>query len=123
MTQRFPSAGIRFSGFEDHALRLELSCYQLTTNDTEYLAIREDLLLRILEMVKAAGTAFALPSRTVYLTGDLGLDPRKTAETEQKVKQWREHHKLPFPDFDPNKVLGKAKRCFKWTVKKGLWRC
>ncbi len=98
------SAGIRFSGFEDHALRVELSCYLLTTNDAEYLAIREDLLLRILEIVKAAGTGFALPSRTVYLTGDPGLDTRKTAETEQKVKQWREHHELPFPDFDPNEI-------------------
>ena len=98
------SAGIRFSGFEDHALRVELSCYLLTTNDTEYLAIREDLLLRILEIVKAAGTGFALPSRTVYLTGDPGLDSRKTAETEQKVKQWREHHELPFPDFAPNEI-------------------
>ena len=98
------SAGIRFSGFEDHALRVELSCYLLTTNDTEYLAIREDLLLRILEIVKAAGTGFALPSSTVYLTGDPGLDSRKTAETEQKVKQWREHHELPFPDFAPNEI-------------------
>ena len=98
------SAGIRFSGFEHHALRVELSCYLLTTNDTEYLAIREDLLLRMLEIVKAAGTGFALPSRTVYLTGDPGLDSRKTAETEQKVKQWREHHELPFPDFAPNEI-------------------
>jgi MscS family membrane protein len=98
------SAGIRFSGFEDHALRVELSCYLLTTNDSEYLAIREDLLLRTLEIAKAAGTGFALPSRTVYLAGDPGLDPRKTAETEQKVKQWREHHELPFPDFAPNEI-------------------
>ena len=97
-------AGIRFSSFEDHALRVELSCYLLTTNDTEYLAIREDLLLRTLEIVKAAGTGFALPSRTIYLTGDPGLDPRKTAETEQKVNRWREHHELPFPDFDPNEI-------------------
>jgi MscS family membrane protein len=98
------TAGIRFSGCEDHALRVELSCYLLTTNDTEYLAIREDLLLRVFEMVKAAGTGFALPSRTVYLTGDPGLDVRKTAETEERVKQWREHHELPFPDFNPDKI-------------------
>ncbi len=98
------SASIRFTGFEDHALGVDLSCYLLTTNDSEYAAIREDLLLRILEFIKAAGTGFALPSRTVYLTGDPGLDPHKTAETEQKVKEWREHHELPFPDFDPNEI-------------------
>ena len=98
------SAGIRFSGFGDNALGVALSCYLLTTDDTVYLAIREDLLLRILEIVKAAGTGFALPSRIVYLTGDPGLDSRKTAETEQKVKQWREHHELPFPDFAPNEI-------------------
>jgi MscS family membrane protein len=55
-------------------------------------------------MVKAAGTGFALPSRTVYLTNDPGLDPSKTAETEQKVAQWRQHHDLPFPDFDPKEI-------------------
>jgi MscS family membrane protein len=98
------SAGIRFSGFGEFALRVDLSCYLLTTNDTESLAIREDLLLRILEIIKSAGTGLALPSRTLYFTGDPGLDARKTSETEEKVKQWREHHELPFPDFDPKEI-------------------
>jgi MscS family membrane protein len=98
------SAGIRFSGFGEFALRVDLSCYLLTTNDTESLAIREDLLLRILEIIKSAGTGLALPSRTLYFTGDPGLDARKTSVTEEKVKQWREHHELPFPDFDPKEI-------------------
>jgi MscS family membrane protein len=100
------SASIRFAGFNDHALSLAASCYLLTTNDSEYAAIREDLLLRILEIIGAAGTGFALPSRTVYLTGDPGLDPDKKAVTEQKVQQWRDHHELPFPDFNPDEIPG-----------------
>jgi MscS family membrane protein len=98
------TAGIRLFGIEEQGLRVGLSCYLITTNDTEYLAIREDLLLRVLEIVKAAGTGFAFPSRTVYVTGDPGLDPRKTAEAEEKVKLWREHHDLPFPDFNPDEI-------------------
>jgi MscS family membrane protein len=98
------SASIRFSGFDDHALNLASSCYLLTTNDAEYAAIREDLLLRMLEIIGAAGTGFALPSRTLYLTGDTGLDPGKKAATEQKVQEWRDHHEFPFPDFNPDEI-------------------
>jgi MscS family membrane protein len=98
------SASIRFTGFKDVSLGLDASCYLLTTNDSEYAAIREDLLLRILEIVQAAGTGFALPSRTIYMTNDPGIDPQKKIETEQKVKEWREHHEFPFPDFNPNEI-------------------
>jgi len=98
------SASIRFTGFKDVSLGLDASCYLLTTNDSEFAAIREDLLLRILEIVQAAGTGFALPSRTIYMTSDPGIDPQKKIETEQKVKEWREHHDFPFPDFNPNEI-------------------
>ena len=40
----------------------------------EFLAVQEELLLRLLEIVAEAGTAIAFPSRTVYLAG------RETAE-------------------------------------------
>jgi MscS family membrane protein len=100
------SASIRFSGFDGQALTLAASCYLLTTNDSEYAAIREDLLLRILEIIQASGTGFALPSRTLYFTRDRGLDAKKSAETEQKVREWREHGELPFPDFNPSEIPG-----------------
>ena len=94
-------ASIRFANFDNSALRLEIFSYVLTRDANEFNAIREDLLLRIMEIVVKAGTAFAFPSQTVRFSRDPGLDPEKKAAAEQQVQQWRDQHKLPFPDFAP----------------------
>jgi MscS family membrane protein len=80
-------------------LRLEISSYVLTLDSSEFIAIREDLLLRITDIVEKSGTSIAFPSQTTYFSRDSGLDKEKTATAEQQVQQWRDQHKLPFPDF------------------------
>ncbi len=95
------SASIRFASFDNSALRLEIFSYVLTRDATEFAAIREDLLLRIMEIVEKSGSSFAFPSQTVYFSRDSGLDQEKTSAAEQQVQQWRDQHKLPFPDFAP----------------------
>jgi len=96
------SASIRFANFDTSALRLEVSAYVLTRDSNEYAAIREDLLLRIMNIVEKSGTGFAFPSQTLYFSRDSGLDKEKAAAAEQQVQQWRDEHKLPFPDFAPD---------------------
>jgi MscS family membrane protein len=98
------SARIRFSGFLDSSLGLDIFTYILTADMAEFTAIREDLLLRIMDIVAAAGTGFAFPSQTVYLSKDTGLDPQKTEEAAAKVKAWREENQLPFPDFAQTEI-------------------
>jgi MscS family membrane protein len=95
------SASVRFANFDNGALRLEIFSYVLTQAANEFNAIREDLWLRIMEIVEKSGSGFAVPSQTVYFSRDSGLDPEKTAAAEQQVQQWRDQHKLPFPDFAP----------------------
>jgi len=95
------SARIRLAGCDQGVFLLEIFSYVLTSDFAEFTAIREDLLLRIMEIVKQSGTAFAFPSQTLYLGRDQGLDPEKTAIVEKEVGQWREQHELPFPDFTP----------------------
>jgi MscS family membrane protein len=95
------SANIRFSNFDSSALRLEISSYVLTRDSNEFIAIREDLLLRIMDIVGKSGTNFALPAQTLYFSRDPGLDKEKATAAEQQVEQWRDQHKLPFPDFAP----------------------
>jgi MscS family membrane protein len=92
-------ARIRFIGYDNSSLTLEVFCYVLTRDNNEFLAIQEDLLLRIMEIVEASGTAIAFPSRTVYLGRDPGVDKEKAAAVSHEVQQWRENSKLPFPDF------------------------
>jgi MscS family membrane protein len=83
-------------------LRLEISSYVLTRDAVEFAAIREDLLLRIMDIVEKSGSGFAFPSQTVYFSRDSGLDKEKASAAEQQVQQWRDQHKLPFPDFAPD---------------------
>ena len=59
--------------------------------------MREDLFLRIIDIVKTSGTGFALPSQTSYLRRDEGLDERAGQKAESEVRQWRAEGRLPFP--------------------------
>jgi MscS family membrane protein len=93
------SASIRFANFDNSALRLEIFSYVLTRDANEFNAIREDLLLRIMSIVEKSGSGFAFPSQTIYFSRDSGIDKEKAGAAEQQVQQWRDQHKLPFPDF------------------------
>ena len=92
-------ARIRFIGYDNGALILEVFCYVLTRDGAEFLTIQEDLLLRIMDIIQASGTSLAFPTRTVHLGRDPGLDKEKTETVSREVQQWRENRKLPFPDF------------------------
>lgn len=91
---------VRFRRFGDYSLDIEVFAYVLTNDRLEYWAIREDLNLRIMDIVKEAGTGFAFPSQTAYLTDDSGLDAERSREAAAKVEDWRAKNKLPFSDFD-----------------------
>ena len=95
------SANIRFAGFDSSSLRIEINAYVLTRDSNEFIAVREDLLLRIMDIVEKSGSGFAFPSQTLYLSRDAGLDKERTAVAERQVQQWRDQNKLPFPDFAP----------------------
>jgi MscS family membrane protein len=96
---------VRFSRFGDYSLDVEIFAYILTKDRPEYWAIREDLNLRIMEIVKAAGTGFAFPSQTAYFTQDSGLDAERSRQAEAQVEDWRVKGKLPFPEFDKEEQL------------------
>jgi MscS family membrane protein len=96
------SANIRFANFDSSSLRLEITAFVLTRDSNEFIAVREDLLLRIMDIVGKSGSGLAFPSQTLYLARDSGLDKEKLAVAEQQVQRWRDENKLPFPDFAPD---------------------
>jgi len=99
-----PSARIRFVGFGDSSLDLEVFAYVLETEYVSYLYIQEDLLLRIMDIIEASGSGFAFPSQTTYVARDSGLDAEKSGKAIERVNQWREQGNLPFPDFSPETI-------------------
>jgi MscS family membrane protein len=105
------TARIRFAGFDNSALNMEIFSYVLTRDFAEFTGIREDLLLRIMNIVEQSGSDFASPTQNLYLSRDPGLDKTKAATAEHQVEQWRDQNKLPFPDFAPE-----DKSAFRGTI-------
>jgi MscS family membrane protein len=95
------SGRIRLASFDNNALNLEIFSYILTSDYSEFTAIREDLLLRIMDIVEKSGSTLAYPAQTVYFSRDSGMNQERAAAAEQQVQQWRDQHQLPFPDFAP----------------------
>jgi len=69
-----PPSRVRLVNFGDRAVEIELFAYILTADFLEFLAIREDLLLRVVAIVDASGSGFAQPTQFVYLDGKAGVD-------------------------------------------------
>jgi MscS family membrane protein len=92
-------ARVRFVNFGAHSLDLEVFAYVQATDWDEFLEVREDLFLRMMDVVRESGTGFAFPSQTLYLGRDGGLDEELTEKAEQTVRGWRERNELPFPRF------------------------
>jgi MscS family membrane protein len=90
---------VRFRGFGESGLLVEIRADVDTSDRVEFRAIREDIFLRTMKIVKDAGTGFAFPSRTVYHSRDNGLDPLLSREAEARVRAWASAHQLPFPRF------------------------
>ncbi len=99
----FP-ARARFKGYDDYSLNVDIFAYVNTKDYNEFLAIREDVLLQMKDIVEEAGTGFAFPSRTVYQARDNGLDSERTKASEAEVEAWRAAHDLPFPEFGQERL-------------------
>jgi MscS family membrane protein len=97
-------ARIRFVNFGAYSLDLEIFAYVQTSDFDEFLAIREDIYLRIMDIVAESGTGFAFPSQTTYLARDQGLDDAKRTAAEAQVEAWRQEGALNLPDFPPETV-------------------
>jgi MscS family membrane protein len=58
---------VRLVGLGEWSLNIEVSAHFSTRDWNEFLVIREQLLLRFLEVVEREGSAFAFPARSVQL--------------------------------------------------------
>jgi MscS family membrane protein len=91
---------VRFIGFGAHSLDVEIFAYVMTPDYNEFTAVREDVLLRMMELIEEAGGQFAFPSTVEYQAKDKAPDADLRRRAEAKVEEWRKEGKLPFPDFD-----------------------
>ncbi len=90
---------VRLIDIAGTSLTLEVFSYILTRDYNEYAAIREDLLLRMLDIVEDSGSGLALPAQTLYIKREAGLAKEKADSAVKKIEELREGKQLPFPDF------------------------
>jgi MscS family membrane protein len=95
---------VRLTGYGDSALQIGIRIYVLTREWNDFFAVREDIFLRVYDIVIQAGSGFAFPSQTLYMARDNGLDATRREEAETTVKGWRSRGRLPFPRLSRDEI-------------------
>jgi MscS family membrane protein len=95
---------VRFAGYGASSFDIGVRVYALTREWNEFHAIREDIFLRMNNIVRESGSGFAFPSQTLYLGRDDGLDIERSDAAIKEVESWRRAGKLPFPRLSPIKI-------------------
>jgi MscS family membrane protein len=90
---------VRYDKPGESSLDVSVRVYVDTREWNDYFAVKEDVFLRINNIVQEAGSGFAFPSSTVYITKDNGIDTDLGSQAEETVQSWRGSRELPFPEF------------------------
>ncbi len=70
----------RFTGFGRYYLEIELFAYAMTSAWTEFLSIRQDVLVKVMEIIGRSGTRLALPTEVHYTSGQRSIEKPSAAE-------------------------------------------
>jgi MscS family membrane protein len=70
-----------------------------TTDYQRYLAVAEDLNLRMIELVHDAGAVFSGPGQVLQLRDFYRASEDTMTDIEAQLNEWRGSEKLPFPDY------------------------
>jgi MscS family membrane protein len=95
---------VRFINFGAFSLDIEAVAYANTADWSEFLGIREDIFLQIIDIIEASGSGFAFPSQTLYMGKDDGLNAERIREVSEEVQRWRERNEVFLPNFPAAKI-------------------
>ena len=88
---------VRVTSFVGAAFQLELFAYGQIGDWAQFTVIRQDVILKIAEIVEASGTRFAAPTQLAYLSRDAGLDAEKTNNAVSRATELRTNDIFRFP--------------------------
>jgi len=99
---------VRFKGFAEHSLDLEIFAYVQAAGYAEFYDIASDLNLRVMELVATAGTGFGVPTQIEYAFPGKPLDEQRVQAIETEVEEWKAQRALYLPDF-PEEAIAELK--------------
>jgi MscS family membrane protein len=91
------SCRVRVMSFVGAAFQMELFAYGKTGDWAQFTAIRQDVILKIAEIVEASGTRFAAPTQLTYFSRDKGVDAGKVNDVVGRVTELRARDVFKFP--------------------------
>ena len=80
------SSRVRILRFADYSIDAEVYAYILESDYGAFLAIQEQLLLQVMDVLERTGATVAQPTQTTLVTRDSWVDPEKAAAAEQAMK-------------------------------------
>ncbi len=92
------SMRVRFVGFGQSSLDIQIMCWVLTTDFHTFTGIAEELNLRIMRIVEQAGTSFAFPTHTIHFARDEAPDPRTREAIRAEVDRRRAEGVISVPE-------------------------
>jgi MscS family membrane protein len=91
------SCRLRVASFAGASFQMELFAYAKTGDGAEFTVIRQDVLLKIAEIVEASGTKVAAPTQLAYLSPDQGVDQDKLSDSPRSAPELGAKDVFPFP--------------------------
>lgn len=99
-----PPARARFVGFGEHSLDIDIFTYIKASDYSDFLEVSEDLNLRIMDIVRAAGSEYAIPEQNLHLGRMQQPDEASAQAAKLQVAQWRENDDLPLPNLSKEEI-------------------
>ncbi len=88
----------RLDRFDDSAITVVAQCWVSTTEMGLFAAVKEELLFAILRILESSGTGLALPSQSLLLGRDAGVDRARANEVAAIVSERRSRGDLWIPE-------------------------
>lgn len=93
------AARARFETIERDAYVVSINGYVNSADYDVYLAVAEDMNLRILKILEDCGVKLAVPEQHIQVQAFNEIPPDKQSEAETQVNQLEQENRLAFPDF------------------------
>ena len=89
---------VRIDSFNASSIDFIIYCFTHTKNWGEWLATKEELAVAVMDIIAAAGTGFAFPSRTIYMqqqdAPEIMAPPARSASAEKALREIAEVEKV-----------------------------